>query len=124
MCLSAYLPVSLHVNLCVCLPAFRLCHEIDPLFPPPEYGGIYLDTDQVVLKPVDVFRLTGFSVFEEGGTGYISNAVMFARPDHVFTRRWLRHWQSYDGRSWASHSIEYITQVADQENEQVFGAFF
>ena len=34
-----------------------------------EFGGIYLDRDQVILRPVDVFRETAFSAFQEGPAG-------------------------------------------------------
>ncbi|XP_012941552.1 uncharacterized protein LOC106012621 [Aplysia californica] len=76
-----------------------------------EFGGLYLDNDEIILRPVDIFRATGFAAFHEGVTKTVSNAVLFARPDHEITKIWLKNYDSYDGVSWASHSILYVTEL-------------
>ena len=88
-----------------------------------EFGGVYLDNDELILKPVDIFRASGFSAFEEGSTNLLSNAVMFARPKHDVATTWLRHYNTYDGVTWASHSIYYISGNVSVHKPDIFQAF-
>ncbi|XP_005097595.2 uncharacterized protein LOC101848658 [Aplysia californica] len=91
-----------------------------------EYGGVYLDTDESLLRPVDIFRAVGFAVSVEGNGSRLANGVMFARPDHEIAKIWLKNYESYDGKNWLSHSIIYLSTLAKQYPDllQVIGSAF
>ena len=52
-----------------------------PLYPlNKEYGGIYLDSDMIITKKLDLFRSVQFAASKEGGADNLSNGVLFAVP--------------------------------------------
>ena len=90
-----------------------------------EFGGVYLDRDQIILRPPHIYRAASFAAFKEGRSGDVSNAVLFSRPQHEIPRQWLANYATYDGSSLYSHSIKYITKLSQDETLrdklQVFG---
>ncbi|XP_035824771.1 uncharacterized protein LOC101856087 isoform X2 [Aplysia californica] len=86
-----------------------------------EFGGIYLDTDSVLLQPLDVFRTATFAVSRESTQDTMSNAVMIASPNNTFARVWLGEYASYDGSSWGSHSVVRLTELAGRRPDLVQG---
>ena len=88
-----------------------------------EFGGVYLDNDELILRPVDIFRASGFSAFEEGSTNTLTNAVLIARPNHDVGKTWLRYYNTYDGKHYVSHSIFYLSYNVSVHRPDVFQAF-
>jgi len=79
-----------------------------------EYGGIYMDTDVEVVKPLDVFlKEKAFSGFEE--EEYVSTAIMaceknFALFDAFLKRYDKRHFLNADG------TYDFTTNVVEITN--------
>ncbi|XP_012937849.1 uncharacterized protein LOC101860810 [Aplysia californica] len=78
-----------------------------------DFGGIYLDTDSLILKPIDIFRATSFAAGLEGNFPTMSNALMLAEANHSLLTHWLDHYKTYDGRNWVSHSTVYLTTLTN-----------
>ena len=65
-----------------------------------EHGGIYLDTDMEVLKPIDIFLSHGaFSGFESAR--YIFTGIMGAVKNHPWIKELLHY---YEDRSFVSEN--------------------
>ncbi len=58
------------------------------------YGGVYMDTDVQVLKPLDPFleKEKGFSGFESETA--IPTGIMAAEKEHVVIKQWLEHYDT------------------------------
>ena len=67
------------------------------------YGGIYLDLDVVVLKPLDELRLYNMSVAAWGET--ISNSVIIAAPNSDFMNVWYDSYRHANFRCWGCNSL-------------------
>ena len=106
-----------------------------------EHGGIYLDLDVIVLRPLAGLLSPSrssapFVIGQEGddshgGTHGLCNAVLLARPNASFARRWLREYHSFgrgDGDGWSSHSVQRPAELAAAHPEEVrllpYDAFF
>lgn len=76
-----------------------------------EMGGIYLDTDVIVLRPFD--NLLHHSVVM-GQEGYnpvqgLANAIILAEPGAPFLLRWYAEYKSFRGNAaghWGEHSVQ------------------
>ena len=77
-----------------------------------EYGGIYLDSDMIITRKLDLFRSVQFAANKEGGDGSLSNGILIAVPGQELLKIWLDSWDTYDGVSWTSHSTWGITKLA------------
>jgi len=74
------------------------------------HGGIYLDTDVEVVRPLDpLLRHEAFSGFED--ETFLQSGTMGASPGHPWIRELLRH---YDGRSFrrVDGSLDTTTNTA------------
>ncbi|KAL7413929.1 hypothetical protein BDY24DRAFT_386906 [Mrakia frigida] len=93
-----------------------------------ERGGIYLDIDMFVIRPFT--PLMDFEVVmameaspnsqktalqPEG----LCNAVILARPDSRFLDRWLASYQTFDGGTWAGHSVQKPWELARQHPSEI-----
>ena len=58
-----------------------------------EEGGIYLDTDVIVLRPFDELRNYAMTLGEEM-KGVICNAVIIAKPGAPFLADWLESFEN------------------------------
>ena len=47
-----------------------------------EYGGIYLDSDMVVIRQLDVFRSAEMVAGKAGSKDHLSNGVLIAVSNH------------------------------------------
>jgi hypothetical protein len=106
-----------------------------------EHGGIYLDLDVIVLRPLAGLLSPSrssapFVIGQEGddahgGAHGLCNAVLLARPNASFARRWLREYHSFgrgDGDGWSSHSVQRPAELAAAHPDEVrllpYDAFF
>lgn len=70
-----------------------------------EQGGIYLDTDMVLLKPVNEF-LDGTLTFAKENWDAIGNAAMMVEKGNPFMARWLEHLpEALGSQIWAYHAV-------------------
>ena len=78
-----------------------------------EYGGIYMDTDVEVLRPLDVFlKDRAFLGFEE--EEYVATSIMACEKDFALFEAFLkrydeRHFFKQDGRYDVTSNVEEIT---------------
>jgi hypothetical protein len=87
-----------------------------------EYGGIYLDIDTVVLKPfrdasimmqdtvlgMEAKHLSithGRASDDDMDPKGLCNAIIVARPQSIFVKRWLDSYEEFDNKQWADHSV-------------------
>ena len=69
-----------------------------------DYGGIYLDTDMLILKSLDPFRVHKLTL-GVSGPGEISNAIIIAQRCAPFLRMWLENYHNYIPRIWGYNSV-------------------
>ena len=68
-------------------------------------GGIYLDTDLILLKPITDLLDTELTLVEESPNS-IANAVIIAKPRSIFLERWLDHMpDALRSPIWAYHAV-------------------
>lgn len=68
-----------------------------------EYGGIYMDTDQIALKSFDKFRKYQITL-SKGTSKSIGNAVIIADKRAPFLRIWYLSYYTFDDKQWGFHS--------------------
>jgi len=85
-----------------------------------EHGGIYLDTDVFVHRDFDDLLDHDVVVGREGVGATargLCNAVILARPDAPFLRRWYESYRSFRSRGadqfWGEHSIALPARLAE-----------
>ncbi|CAG0915857.1 unnamed protein product [Notodromas monacha] len=73
-----------------------------------KYGGLYLDTDVVVMKPMDeLVNAVGLE-----GTGVINNAVLAFEKHHLFMEACLKELsEKYDPYNWGSNGPGMLTRI-------------
>ena len=104
------------------------------------HGGLYLDLDVVVLRPM-AHLLRGRKSFVIGREGHVAhggvhglcNAVLLSRPNASFARRWLDEYRDFGVARkgtdpWSEHSIQRPVSLAKRHPDEVrilpFSAFF
>jgi len=78
-------------------------------------GGIYLDTDVIALQSFDTLRHNERDVIlgHEGGDRHgLCNAVIIARQDASFLRRWIESYRGFSAAEWNYHSVVLPKQMA------------
>ena len=72
-----------------------------------QYGGIYLDTDILSIRSFDPLLNLNDVVLahENDDKNLVGNAVILAKRNSVFLRRWYDAYQSFDGKCWICHSV-------------------
>jgi hypothetical protein len=71
-------------------------------------GGIYLDTDMLVLHPLDVLHIAGhdFIIGFEPGEASMCNALMMAEPEAPFIKLWLDKMpEALQSTTWAQGGV-------------------
>ncbi|KAL3929177.1 MAG: hypothetical protein SGPRY_002069, partial [Prymnesium sp.] len=84
------------------------------------HGGIYLDLDVIVLRPFHTLTSYEFVMGKEGdaahgGSHGLCNAVLLARPNASFARRWLAEYKTFGegtGDRWSEHSVQLPSRLA------------
>ena len=95
-----------------------------------EHGGVYLDMDVVVLRNVHAlfdgpkdFVIGREGSASHGGLHGLCNAVLLARPNASFARRWLREYHDFGdpaaGDLWSEHSVQRAVKLAHAHPEEV-----
>lgn len=79
-----------------------------------KYGGVYLDTDIEMIRPLDDLMdypaFAGFEVKEFGWDGCVNNAVLQSEPDHWFVGEMLNQLEhEFDGSEEAHYSSPHLT---------------
>jgi hypothetical protein len=89
-------------------------------------GGIYLDLDAFVLRPLDTWRhCLPSAVFGRGfvhGPDQLSTGVVLAAPHAAFLARWRESFRAYDTRSWDYGVCNGTTQLASAHPSLVHSA--
>ena len=79
----------------------------------PEYGGIYLDTDQLLLRSVDRFRNKDCTMGWAHDL-YFGSALILAKKQSSFIRRWIESYASYNPKLWGENSVIMAAKLAIQ----------
>jgi len=92
-----------------------------------EQGGIYLDTDSILLRPLDEFMVdkvvlsgsvTGFTPEVREGVDSISAGVMLAAPKSEFFRIWLERLANGLAKNvWGWHAVNLPAEIAKEHPE-------
>ncbi|EQL00684.1 hypothetical protein G6O67_008516 [Ophiocordyceps sinensis] len=86
------------------------------------HGGIYLDIDAIVLRPLDRLLSGRRDVVlghEGGDRRGMANAVILAKSAAPFLERWYRMYDGFDPRSWNYHSVILPAKLADEYADEV-----
>jgi hypothetical protein len=87
-----------------------------------EQGGIYLDSDVFVVRPLDVLRRGHRDVVmghEGGNRRGQTNAVILAKAGAPFLARWLDRYADFDDAAWNYHSVILPKEMAEEHPEEV-----
>ncbi|PHH93325.1 hypothetical protein CDD83_7110 [Cordyceps sp. RAO-2017] len=90
-----------------------------------EHGGIYLDIDAFALRPfthvLESPHPHDVVMGNEGGNrAGLCNAVMAARPNSTFVKRWLETYETADlNAEWNYHSVLLPKQLAGQHPDEI-----
>ncbi|RDA87099.1 hypothetical protein CP532_0170 [Ophiocordyceps camponoti-leonardi (nom. inval.)] len=80
-----------------------------------EYGGIYLDNDVILLRPLDALLAGRRDVvmgYEGGHRQGLCNAVILAKKGASFLQRWYRLYDDFDPTDWNYHSVQLPAKLA------------
>lgn len=90
-----------------------------------EYGGIYLDTDQVILKSLDTFRNADTTIGLDYST-QASNSLIIATPKAPFIKLWYDTYHTFSKSDGNKHSqvIPYKLSKRHPELVKVVGSLF
>ena len=68
-------------------------------------GGIYLDIDTFCIRPLEPLLVHDSVMGVEPNAG-LCNAVILARPQSEFIKRWIEHYRDFDDTLWDLHSVQ------------------
>ena len=71
-----------------------------------DYGGIYLDTDMLILKSLDPLRVHALTL-GVSGPKEISNAIIIAQKNALFLRLWKENYKNYKPAIWGHNSVTF-----------------
>nr|XP_034306276.1 uncharacterized protein LOC117682558 [Crassostrea gigas] len=83
-----------------------------------EYGGIYLDTDQLLLTSLDKFRNRECTM-GMAADGYLGSAVIIARKNSAFIKKWMDSYSAYKPNAWGENSVINATKLAKQNPDLI-----
>ncbi|XP_065937303.1 uncharacterized protein [Magallana gigas] len=78
-----------------------------------EYGGIYLDTDQLLLTSLDKFRNRECTM-GMAADGYFGSAVIIAGKNSALIKKWMDSYSAYKPNLWGENSVIMATKLAKQ----------
>lgn len=84
-----------------------------------EYGGIYLDTDQLLFTSLDKFRNRECTM-GMAADGYLGSAVIVARKNSEFIRKWKDSYSAYKPNAWGENSVINATKLAKQNPNLIY----
>ena len=88
------------------VPTYNHCSNYNFKLYVSAYGGIYLDTDVLVLKSLDPLRVHKLTL-GVSGPNEISNGIIIARRGAPFLRMWLENYHSYVPGVWGLNSVTF-----------------
>ena len=71
-----------------------------------QVGGMYFDTDLLVLKNLDHLRREHDIVLGEGSHISLANAGILANENSWFLKRWFQEYQSFNDEKWGISSVQ------------------
>lgn len=77
-----------------------------------EFGGIYLDTDQYILRSLDEFR-NNECTMGMAHDGSVGSALIIAARNSRFIQKWIESYRSYDPKSWGGNSVTMATKLTE-----------
>lgn len=83
-----------------------------------EYGGIYLDTDQVLLKSVDKFRNNDATIGLDYGTA-AANSLIIAKKNAMFIKLWYESYRTFTRTDGNKHSQDSPYRLAEKHRSLV-----
>ena len=91
-----------------------------------ELGGVYLDNDQFVLRPLDDLYNESMVISVEVKGFNCGNGLLLAAPGAPFLGLWLRNYTDFKGSRWAEHSTvrPYRLALAFPRLVRVLDSFF
>ncbi|PVD32955.1 hypothetical protein C0Q70_08402 [Pomacea canaliculata] len=91
-----------------------------------EYGGVYLDTDSVVLKSLDHVRIHPVVMGTEVSGWNLCNGMMLSEKNSTFLQLWLATYVDFDDSQWAQHStrVPYLLYLQKPDLVHVVDSFF
>ncbi|MBN9614109.1 MAG: hypothetical protein BGO25_03605 [Acidobacteriales bacterium 59-55] len=81
-------------------------------------GGIYLDIDVLCLRPFRSLEHFDMVLGEERGVG-LCNAVILAKPNAPFLRRWLDTYRTFSSEDWNRHSVRVPKLLAELHPDEI-----
>ena len=75
------------------------------------FGGIYVDTDMVLLRPIDRLLLQE-TVMGAEDVGFLSNGFIAAAPNARFLRLWYHSYRTFNDELWSEHSVRLPWKLA------------
>lgn len=88
-----------------------------------EYGGLYMDTDSIMLRPFSPHMWNpsrGFSLgYQENRRRQIGCGVIVARNSSEFLRLWLESYRTFDDTKWDGHSVQMASKLAQDHPELI-----
>ena len=70
-----------------------------------KFGGIYMDTDTVILKPFDPLFCYNVTLGQETDRG-LANGIIVAAPDAQFLHIWNNEYRAYKPKLWNYNSVQ------------------
>lgn len=67
------------------------------------FGGIYIDTDEIILKSLDNLRAFPFTLSHAFDYN-LSNGLIISKQNATFLNLWLSQYKTYNGKQWGFHS--------------------
>ncbi|XP_069131617.1 uncharacterized protein [Argopecten irradians] len=68
-----------------------------------DFGGIYMDNDEILLRSLDPLRKYNFTLSHEFNYNLANGLIMSSR-NASFVNRWYQEYKTYDGVVWGHHS--------------------
>ncbi|KAL4226675.1 hypothetical protein ACF0H5_014655 [Mactra antiquata] len=86
-----------------------------------EYGGIYLDTDQVLLKSLNKFRNNDATIGLDYGTA-AANSIVLAKKNAIFIKLWYETYRTFTRTDGNKHSQDTPYRLAEKHRSLVMVA--
>ncbi|XP_061186692.1 uncharacterized protein LOC133194798 isoform X2 [Saccostrea echinata] len=83
-----------------------------------EYGGIYCDTDQIILRSLNVFR-NNECTMGNAHDGSLGSALILAAKNSQFINKWIESYISYDPAKWGDNSVTMAMKLAKENKDLI-----
>ncbi|XP_061186690.1 uncharacterized protein LOC133194797 isoform X2 [Saccostrea echinata] len=83
-----------------------------------EYGGIYCDTDQIILRSLNVFR-NNECTMGNAHDGSLGSALILAAKNSQFINKWIESYISYDPTKWGDNSVTMAMKLAKENKDLI-----